>query len=122
MQTRDHIHISETNHLIFSLKKDLQSARFTTSSKRDFFLIMTKYSLTWKGSGGLGLESERAVVLLMFALVGLGSASEFPDRECCDSAPPPPPFYHTVTSTSTTSTSPPPSYGEFFGELFFLVL
>lgn len=27
-------------------------------------------------------------------------ASEFPDRECCDSAPPPPPFYHTTSSTT----------------------
>ena len=27
-------------------------------------------------------------------------ASEFPDRECCDSAPPPPPFYHTSSSTT----------------------
>lgn len=74
---------------------------------------MMKYSITCKGNGGMGLESERAVVLLMVVLVSLGSASEFPDRECCDSAPPPPPFYHTVTSTSTTSTPAPPSYGKF---------
>ena len=35
----------------------------------------------------------------------LVTSSEFPDRECCDSAPPPPPQYHT-----TTSTTPVPPY------------
>ncbi|XP_071514915.1 uncharacterized protein [Panulirus ornatus] len=48
-------------------------------------------------------------------------ASEFPDRECCDSAPPPPPHYHTTTSTtpvplvrSTSTTTTPPSPPSFF--------
>lgn len=51
-----------------------------------------------------------AVMVLMMA--GLGSGSELPDRECCDSAPPPPPHYLTVTSTSTTSTPRPPTHGK----------
>lgn len=55
------------------------------------------------------------VVVLLVLLSGRGSGSEFPDRECCDSAPPPPPHYHTVTSTSTsttTTTPQPPTYGK----------
>ncbi|XP_064121270.1 uncharacterized protein LOC135225755 isoform X4 [Macrobrachium nipponense] len=53
------------------------------------------------------------VLLLLLILSGLHGrvtvrASEFPDRECCDSAPPPPPHYHTTTST-TPVPEPKPS-------------
>ncbi|ROT71231.1 hypothetical protein C7M84_010464 [Penaeus vannamei] len=62
-----------------------------------------------------GMGNPLALFLFLLvtslALFDLGAASEFPDRECCDSAPPPPPQYHTVTSTSTTSTPQPPPYG-----------
>lgn len=59
------------------------------------------------------------LVASLHARVGV-LASEFPDRECCDSAPPPPPHYHTTTSTTpvprhrptttTTTTPAPPSF------------
>lgn len=71
----------------------------------------------------MGASPVLVWVLLLALACGGGRvgvvASEFPDRECCDSAPPPPPHYHTTTSTtpgplvrtlSTSSTPPPPSY------------
>lgn len=55
--------------------------------------------------------STLSYLLLVLSLAGLAGvrASEFPDRECCDSVPPPPPHYHSATST-TTSTPPPRHY------------
>lgn len=72
----------------------------------------------------LNMRVSSILVWLLLSLACVGGrvgvwASEFPDRECCDSAPPPPPHYHTTTSTtpvpivrtlSTTTTSPPPSF------------
>lgn len=46
------------------------------------------------------LSSLLVAVLLLLSNMRCSRASEFPDRECCDSAPPPPPFYHTTTSTT----------------------
>lgn len=68
-----------------------------------------KYPLKKSGSLSVKISCQRILVLsLMFLLAGsvCVKASEFPDRECCDSVPPPPPHYHSVTST-TTSTPPP---------------
>ncbi|XP_068230286.1 uncharacterized protein [Palaemon carinicauda] len=53
-------------------------------------------------------------VILLLLLSGFQGrltvkASEFPDRECCDSAPPPPPHYHTTTSTTPVPESKPSS-------------
>ncbi|KAF2361639.1 Insect cuticle protein [Trinorchestia longiramus] len=48
------------------------------------------------------VSDQKFVLEFLVPLLILGSlagvkGSEYPDRECCDSAPPPPPNYHTVT-------------------------
>lgn len=81
-----------------------------------------------KLSRRFGLERSSLSLVIsatkFLVLLTLVSASEFPDRECCDSVPPPPPHYHSVTSTTTTSTPPPPHYrlnssGSRLGEFLF---
>ena len=49
------------------------------------------------------------MLLLVLVILGAGRTlgSEYPDRECCDSAPPPPPNYHTVTPFPTPRQTTP---------------
>ncbi|XP_042856624.1 uncharacterized protein LOC122243055 isoform X3 [Penaeus japonicus] len=105
----------------------------TTLAVRTFFAspVTPEGSAAGKAPAAPALTSGRRshggtwLVVLLLLLASLHArvgvrASEFPDRECCDSAPPPPPHYHTTTSTTpvprhrptttTTTTPAPPSF------------
>ena len=64
-------------------------------------------------AGRFDLPTLKEFLFLAFLLVGIGNtfASEFPDRECCDSLPPPKnPDYASTTSTTSSTVAPPHRY------------
>ncbi|XP_066976220.1 uncharacterized protein [Macrobrachium rosenbergii] len=89
----------------------------TTCLRDAAALNSTRTKSSHRSSSPLNLRPRRSStclwVVFLLILSGLHGrvtvrASEFPDRECCDSAPPPPPHYHTTTST-TPVPEPKPS-------------